>query len=102
MAGSHSDLHSEHGALPGEVTGRALNTTIKIRDIAWLEFEKPDLVRAEAFARAFGFQTAVRSPDELQLRGTDSSGPCVILRRGKKSRFAGIAFRAADEADLAR
>ena len=102
MAGSHNDLHSEHGALPGELTGRAKNPAIKIQDIAWLEFEKPDLVRAEAFAQAFGFQTAVRTADELQLRGTDASGPCVILRRGEKSRFLGIAFRAADETDVAR
>jgi hypothetical protein len=73
-----------------------------VRDIAWLEFEKPDLVRAEAFARAFGFQVALRTPGELQLRGTDPGAPCVILHRGEKSRFTGVAFRAADEADVRR
>jgi len=102
MAGSHSDLHSEQGAVRGEHPGRAPNPTIKIRDIAWLEFDKPDLVRAEAFARAFGFQTSVRSPDELHLRGTESGAPCVLLHRGERSRFTGIAFRAADEADVRR
>src|ERR1041384_8181057 len=102
MAGSHSDLHSEHGAVGGEHPGRATNPTIKIQDIAWLEFEKPDLGRAEAFARAFGFHTSLRSPDELHLRGTDASAPCVILRRGEKTRFAGVAFHAADPADLRR
>ena len=35
--------------------GAPRNPLIKVRDLAWLEFEKPDLVRAEAFARAFGF-----------------------------------------------
>ena len=63
---------------------------IKVVDIAWLEFEKPDLTRAEAFARAFGFQTARRGPDELQLRGTDAGAPCVIVRRGQRTRFAGV------------
>ena len=68
----HKDLHSEPGALSGEHPGRSRNPVIKVVDIAWLEFEKPDLTRAEAFARAFGFQTARRGPDELQLRGTDA------------------------------
>ncbi len=49
--GTHSDLHSEQGARAGEHTGRSRNPVIKVADIAWLEFEKPDLVRAESFAR---------------------------------------------------
>ena len=48
---AHKDLHSEQGALRGEHPGRSRNPLIKVRDLAWLEFEKPDLVRAEAFAR---------------------------------------------------
>ena len=41
--GTHSDLHHEQGALPGEHFGRAKNPVIKVVDLAWLEFEKPDL-----------------------------------------------------------
>jgi hypothetical protein len=100
--GAHNDLHSEHGARPGEHPGRSRNPVIKVHDIAWLEFEKPDLTRAEAFAHAFGFGTVSRTPDELQLRGTDPGAPCVILRRGARSRFVGTAFKAADDADLLR
>ena len=48
--GTHSDLHSEQGALRGEHPGRAKNPLIKVVDLAWLEFEKPDLVAAETFA----------------------------------------------------
>ena len=70
--GAHNDLHSEQGARPGEHPGRSRNPVIKVHDIAWLEFEKPDLVRAEAFALAFGFTTVSRTPDELHLRGTDA------------------------------
>jgi hypothetical protein len=98
----HKDLHSERGALPGEHPGRSRNPVIKVADIAWLEFEKPDLLRAEAFARAFGFQTARRGPAELQLRGTDAGAPCMIVRRGQRSRFTGVAFRACDEVDVLR
>ena len=94
--------HSDNGARPGEHPGRSRNPVIKAIDIAWLEFEKPDLTRAEAFARAFGFHTPQRGPDEVQLRGARAGGPCVILRRGPWSRFTGVAFRARDEADLRR
>ncbi|OBA78303.1 2,3-dihydroxybiphenyl 1,2-dioxygenase [Mycobacterium sp. 1164966.3] len=98
----HKDLHSEQGALRGEHPGRSRNPVIKVADIAWLEFEKPDLLRAEAFARAFGFQTARRDPAELQLRGTDAGSPCMMVRRGQRTRFTGVAFRACDEVDVLR
>ncbi len=99
---AHHGLHSDAGPRPGEHPGRSKNPLIKVRDLAWLEFEKPDLVRAEAFARAFGFTTVLQTADELHLRGTDAGSPCVLVRRGSRSRFAGIAFAAQDEADLAR
>jgi hypothetical protein len=96
------ELHSEQGALPGEHTGRSRNPVIKAVDIAWLEFEKPDLTRCEAFARAFGFQATQHRPDEIQLRGTYAGAPCLIVRRGPRTRFSGAAFRAGDEADVLR
>ena len=83
--GTHNDLHSEQGALSGEHPGRARNPVIKVRDLAWLEFEKPDLAASERFAHAFGFTTVSRTADELQLRGTDAGAPCVIVRRGPRS-----------------
>ena len=98
--GTHNDLHSERGALAGEHPGRARNPVIKVEDLAWLEFEKPDLDRAEVFAHAFGFATAARTADELQLRGAYAGAPCVIVRRGPRSRYAGAAFKAADTRDL--
>ncbi len=71
-------------------------------DLAWLEFEKPDLGGTERFARAFGLVPVSRTPDELQLRGTDAGSPCVVVRRGARSRYVGAAFRAADAADVMR
>ncbi|MGB6207770.1 VOC family protein [Mycobacterium sp.] len=99
---AHQDLHSDHGAGKGEHLGRSRNPVIKVHDIAWLEFEKPDLTRAEAFAHAFGFATVLRTGSELQLRGTDPGAPCVLIRRGETTRFRGMAFTAHDEADLLR
>jgi hypothetical protein len=98
----HKDLHSEHGALPGEHPGRAADPIVKVHDLAWLEFEKPDLERTERFARAFGFTTAQRTPEELQLRGSDAGSPFVLVRKVPRSRFVGPAFRAADSSDVAR
>lgn len=98
----HKGLHSEQGALRGEHPGRSKDPVIKVRDLAWLEFEKPDLNRAEAFARAFGFTTALRTDDEVHLRGTDPGSPCVVIRRGGRSRFVGPAFTAQDVADVNR
>jgi catechol 2,3-dioxygenase-like lactoylglutathione lyase family enzyme len=102
LAGTHNDLHTEPGALKGEHLGRSPNPVIKVEDIAWLEFEKPDLIQAEAFAAAFGFTAVARTPEQLYLRGTDPGAPCVVLRRGPGSRFAGVAFKAADEGDVLR
>lgn len=98
---SHRDLHSEQGRLTGEHLGRADNPVIKVRDIAWLELEKPDLAAAEVFARAFGFTTTYRSATELNLRGALPGSPCVIIRKGRRSRFVGPAFLA-EAADLLR
>ena len=102
MKTAHQDLHSEHGAAPGEHPGRARNPLIKVADLAWLEFEKPDLDRAEVFARDFGFGVTARSEQELWLRGTFAGSPCMVIRRGRASRFIGPTFRAADPADLDR
>ena len=98
----HTDLHSEQGALAGEHPGRARNPIVKVHDLAWLEFEKPDLERAEMFARAFGFTVSLRTHDEQYLRGTDPGSPCVLIRRGPRSRFLGSAFKAADAKDVLR
>ncbi|MET9041053.1 VOC family protein [Streptomyces mirabilis] len=98
----HQDLHSEQGALRGEHPGRSRNPVIKVADLAWLEFEKPDLDRAEVFARDFGFAVAARTEGELWLRGTFAGSPCMVIRRGRASRFIGPAFRAAQRADLDR
>jgi catechol 2,3-dioxygenase-like lactoylglutathione lyase family enzyme len=98
----HADLHSEQGGAVSEHPGRAPDPVVKVQDLAWLEFEKPDLARAGRFAEDFGFAVALSAPDELHLRGSDPGAPCVVVRRGRRSRFLGAAFRAAERKDLAR
>ncbi|MBV9314523.1 MAG: VOC family protein [Pseudonocardia sp.] len=98
----HSNLHSEQGGLAGEHPGRARNPIVKVHDLAWLVFEKPDLDQAERFAQDFGFTTALRTGDELYLRGTDVGSPCVLIRQGTQSRFVGPAFQTGDPRDVRR
>lgn len=99
---AHQDLHSAQGALRGEHPGRSRNPVIKVADLAWLEFEKPDLDRAEVFARDFGFAIAARTESELWLRGSFAGSPCMVIRKGRAGRFIGPVFRAAERADLDR
>src|ERR1022692_1486235 len=98
----HRSLHSDTGALPREHPGRSRNPLVKVAGLAWLEFEKPDLDRAERFGTDFGFTVADRTPDTLLLRGRQASAACLVIRRGPQPRFAGVAFQAAARDDLDR
>ena len=70
--------------------------------LAWLEFEKPDLDRAEQFGTDFGFTVADRTADALVLRGRQAAAACLVVRRGPRARFVGPAFAAAAREDLDR
>ena len=101
-ADGHADMHSERGPNRGEHTGRATNPTIKVTDLAWLEFVKPDLEHAETFARDVGFVVAARTPEALYLRGSLPGTKAVVIRKGSHSRFVGPTFKAAEKQDLSR
>ena len=98
----HAGLHAEGGAFRGEHPGRSTDPTVKVVDLAWLEFEKPDLLRAERFALDFGFQVVDRTPNVLRLRGAWSGCACLVIRKGRGSRFLGPTFRAESVRDVER
>src|SRR5690242_6340133 len=98
----HRGLHSETGALRGDHPGRSRNPIVKIAGLAWLEFEKPDLTRAERFLTDFGFVVADRTPEALVLRGRWAGTPGLVVRRGARSRFVGPTFAADAHTDLDR
>ena len=98
----HRSLHSEAGGLLGEHPGRSRNPLIKVAGLSWLEFEKPDLDRAERFGTDFGFIVADRTPGTLLLRGRWASTACLVVRRGPRPRFAGATFSATAREDLDR
>jgi catechol 2,3-dioxygenase-like lactoylglutathione lyase family enzyme len=101
-ADGHRDVHGESGALRGEHPGRAGNPLIKVAGLAWLEFEKPDLDAAERFLVDFGFVVTDRTSEALVLRARWGGPSCLVIRRGRQSRFVGPAFRAAAREDLGR
>jgi catechol 2,3-dioxygenase-like lactoylglutathione lyase family enzyme len=98
----HRGLHSDTEALRGEHPGRSRNPLIKIAGLAWLEFEKPDLARAERFLVDFGFTVTGRTPEVLVLRGNWAGTPSLVVRHGAGSRFIGPAFASDARADLDR
>ena len=98
----HRSLHSETGGVRGEHSGRSNNPLVKVAGLAWLEFEKPDLDRAERFYTDFGFVVADRNPETLLVRGRWAGPACLVIRRGPRSRFTGAGFQAAAREDLDR
>jgi catechol 2,3-dioxygenase-like lactoylglutathione lyase family enzyme len=98
----HRSLHSAARARPGEQPGRSGNPLVKVAGLAWLEFEKPDLDRAERFGTDFGFTVADRTPDTVLLRGRQAAAACLVIRRGPQARFVGPTFAAAARDDLDR
>ncbi|WP_314411515.1 VOC family protein [Streptomyces kroppenstedtii] len=99
---AHQGLHSELGALRGEHPGRIRNPVIKVVGLGRLDFMKPDLDRAERFARDFGLVVHERTPDRLTLRGTWAASPCMVIHRGRHARFVGPTFVAESVSDVRR
>lgn len=73
---------------------------LKARELAFLMFEKRDLVRAERFWLDFGLITVSRTADRLVMRAAGSSPAVLVATLAKRSRYAGAAFRVPEEVDL--
>src|SRR5262252_7696195 len=91
----HRSLHSQAAGRPGEHPGRSGNPLVKVAGLAWLEFEKPDLDRAERFGTDFGFTVSDQTRESLVLRTRQAGAACLVVRRGPRPRFSGVAFQAA-------
>ena len=92
--GAHNELHSEQGArrvsTPVEPAIRSSRSPTSpgssSRSRIWIAPRRSPAPSASP--------PSLRTPDELQLRGSDAGAPCVLLRRGDRSRFVGTAFTA--------
>jgi catechol 2,3-dioxygenase-like lactoylglutathione lyase family enzyme len=79
---------------------RQANPTVKVRELAYLIFERPDLAAAESFLGDFGLRLARRDADALYFRGTGTAPWCYVVRRAAAPRFVGFGFVAASRDDL--
>lgn len=73
--------------------------TIKVKQLAYVRVEAPDITIAEKFLDEFGLQVAARESGAVFLRGTDAGPPCYVLSQGDRDVTA-IAFEAESYEDL--
>lgn len=85
---------------PGRIPLERPEPIIRIEDLAFVRFEKPELDRQERFLADFGLVRAHRSSDALYMRGTGPAPHVYVAHRGPAPRFVGAAFRAASRGDL--
>ncbi len=74
---------------------------IRVRDIAWIRLQSPDLDQAQKFLTDFGLVAAEKTGSTLYMRGTDPEHHVHITELGPP-KVLSIAFHADSEADLHR
>jgi hypothetical protein len=82
--------------------GRADDPTIKVVDVAYVRFAKPDLAAVARFGADFGLLPAVETADALYLRGYGGDHHCYVAERGAAPAFLGFGLVAAAASDLER
>ena len=74
--------------------------SVRVRDVAFVRFQAPDLDEMETFLTAFGMTRAARDDQTLYMRGTDDEGFVHVTTLGESPHFAGVAFLAESVDDL--
>lgn len=77
------------------------DSLMKARQLAFLMFEKRDLVRSERFWLDFGLVTVSRTDNRLVMRAAGTSPAVLIATKAKRSRYVGAAFEAPEDIALA-
>jgi hypothetical protein len=74
----------------------------KATKLAFLRFEKKDLLEAERFWNDFGMVTISRSEQHLVLRGAGTAPAILVATKAEASRYVGAAFVVPADTDFAR
>lgn len=74
---------------------------VRVRDLAYVLFERPDLQKQRAFLEDFGMQLAGAENGTQYFRGHGTSPWFYAASEGAKPRFLGAGFTVAAETDLA-
>ena len=69
---------------------------LKISELAYLLWEKPDLGLTASFMTDFGLEVVQQTSTDLYMRGTGSTPWFFHARAGKTSRFLGAGFVVGD------
>jgi catechol 2,3-dioxygenase-like lactoylglutathione lyase family enzyme len=86
---------------PGSVElPRSPAPVLKADKLLFVQFERPDLDKAEAYLRDFGLIVVSKNETEMFLRGTEAQPYIYRVTRGPQARFLGLGFSAADAEDL--
>lgn len=75
---------------------------VKVRDIAYLEFNRTDLAGAAAFFHDFGLRIVEQQADRIYLRAAGPDHHCVVLRRARRNAHTAVGFYVDDASDLSR
>ncbi|PYM91996.1 MAG: glyoxalase [Candidatus Rokuibacteriota bacterium] len=75
---------------------------VKVWDVAYIRFQKPDLGSMERYLRDFGLHLSARTADTIYMRGAGPTHHIYIAERGRRSQYLGLGFAAADRTDLER
>lgn len=81
---------------------RSAEPVIKVHDIAYLIFDRPDLEKTQSFLEDFGLTVSARTKEALFARGAGPAHHCYVARRNRRAGFVGAAFRVKSLADLER
>lgn len=73
---------------------------IKVRDVAFVRFQAPDLEKMEEFLVSFGMVRSDRTDDTLYMRGTNDEGFVHVTHRADEAGVLGWAFEANEVSDL--
>ena len=75
---------------------------LKATQLAFLRFDKKDLIQAERFWNDFGLVTVSRSEEQLVMRGSGTAPAILVARKAQASRFVGSAFVVPSDTDFAK
>ncbi len=78
------------------------NPVVRVRDIAYLIFDRPDPESAEAFFTDFGLHVVQREGGNIYMRASGPEHHCIMLRKNRRSGFGGVGFHVPDASDLDR
>lgn len=74
----------------------------KATQLAFLRFEKKDLIEAERFWNDFGLVTVSRTDEQLVLRGSGTEPAILVARKADIARFVGSVFVVPGDTDFSR